>query len=488
MEKIKSLPEKYIALAVLIIWGAIFLLAGLIRVDPFGLDEGAARALILNWSISDNIVNPIFILGAPDFRAILFAPIGIYWSGSMLAAKIFSLVISFLAAWLLYRWSRRTDNSETALLATALFLISPFIVGQIDSMGAAPYLLLAFALGAWLDNAYRKTEKYFGAWYFLQLLWIAIVVSLHPTGLAYPAALAYRWYKQPHEHKTSRHVFIGIFLAVFFSLAITWGWHDLQWFSNPFAALSLAVQGGIVISAEQINWVPGIIAAFILGVIFVLDKETMGKDFLGSIFMLAILIGVIAADQVWASLVYTFVIYRAVALLNNWNQQRESTSYIGQKGGLIIVAFVTATFFMIQAKTHALDIKYERLSQEDELILTLANIARDKDKPFRAASQWPGRTMIATRRDVLPLPPAFSDGDELYEKAISQLTHILFNPYDKDNQQLAKNMAMLVSQTTTLELNRSGALVAVTKNDVKLHSRPNQELQKEQSPQDANKE
>lgn len=474
MEKLKSLPEKYIALAVLVIWGGIFLLGGLVNLAPFGLDEGAARALILNWSVSDNIVNPIFIMGAPDFRALLFAPIGIYWSGSMLAAKVFSLIISFFAAWLLYRWSKKTADGETALIASALFIISPALVSQIDSMGAAPYILLAFAIGAWLDNAYRNTERYFGAWYFLQLIWIFIVISLHPVGLAYPLALAYRWYKTPHETKKNRHVFVGIFIAMLFSIAITMGWDNLNWLSNPFAALSLAVKGGVVISAEQINWVPGIIAAFFLGILLVVDKKRSSEDFLGSMLLISMLIGLFLADQVWATIVYTFIIYRGVARLNEWNMQRGQNSFLGQKGALTAITFIAATFFMIQAKAHAFDIKQERLTREDELILQLTHFARDKDQPFRAASQWPGRTMLATRRDVLPLPKAYADGEELYENAVKHLTHVLFNPYDNKNQQLAKNMATLVGVTTTTELNPSGVLVTINKHEVELHKRPNQ--------------
>lgn len=474
MENVKNIPEKYIGLGILLVWGGLFLLFDLVRLDAFGLDEGAARALILNWSVSDNIVNPIFVLGAPDFRALLFLPIGAYWSGNMMAAKIFSLIISFAAAWLLYNWAKKRENNEAATIASALFLVSPIIVQQIDSMGAGPYLLLAFAVGAWLDNSYRKTAKYFGGWYFLQLVWIAIVVTIHPIGLAYPLALAYWWYSRPHTDKSGRHVFIGIFIATVIAIAMKLGWQGLAWFSNPFAVLSTSLQGGIIGSAEEINWIPGIIASFVLAILVYIERARLSQDFLGLMLLSSLFIGIFAADAVWATFVITFVIYSGTARLSEWNNTK--TSFIGQKGTLIAITFVTLTFFMVQAKHHAIDNKLGILSPEDELIQTLSRMASDKDQPFRAASQWPGRSMLATKRDVLPLPPAFSSAEELYEKAVSGVTHILFNPYTSDNSGLAKHLAMLTSRTETAALNKFGVLIKVNDHKVTLHTRLNEEI------------
>lgn len=478
MENLKQIPEKYVALGVLLLWGGLFLTLGLVRFDAYGIDEGAARALILNWSVADNIINPIFVLGAPDFRALLFAPIGIYWSGNMIAAKVFSILITFFAAWLLYRWIKKLENGEVAIVATALFLISPVVVQQVDSMGAGPYLLLAFALGAWLDAAYRKSPIYFGGWYFLQLVWIAVVVTIHPIGLAYPLALAYWWFSRPQETKQSRHVYVGIFIATVIAIAMTLGWHDLSWFNNPFTALSTNLQGGIIGSAEDINWVPGIISAFVLSILLFTERTRLSQDFLGLMILISIVIGIFLADSVWATFVFTMIIYSGTARLAGLNQDK--TSFIGQKGTFITVIFISLTFFMVQAKTHAIDNKLGILSPEDELLQTLSRIASDETKPFRAASEWPGRAMLATRRDVLPLPPAFESAEELYEKAVSGVTHILFNPYARDNAPLAQHLANLVGYTETSALNRVGALITVTQHKVTLHTRLNEAVAPEE--------
>ncbi|MDH5544358.1 MAG: hypothetical protein OEZ43_02130 [Gammaproteobacteria bacterium] len=469
----KVIPEKYLALLSLIVWGALVLGLGLVRFDAYGLDEGAARALMLNWSVADNIVNPIFVLGAPDFRALMYLPIGLYWTGSILATKVFSIIIAFIGAFFLYRWTKRLDNSESALVATALYLVSPIVLTQIDSLGAGLYVILAFALGSWLDNAYRQTDRYFGAWYFLQLVWIAVVIGLHPIGLAYPLALIYRWYSTPHPQKKSRHIFVGIAISSFFSLAITMGWPSVDWFNNPLTSLSLSLDGSIVQSTEHINWVPGVILAFLASILLVTEINTIKSDVLCSMLAIAMVIGIVTGDATWATLVVTYAIYRGIPRLIAWNSRKEAGSFLGQKGATIVVAFVLSTFFMLQAKEHWRDIKLQVLTPEDELIENLSSIALDKDSAFRAASQWPGRTMIATRRDVLPLPPGFNSAEELYENAVKGVTHILFDPYDKNNVDLARNLAQLVSVTETLALNRDAALVRVKEHNVQLHIRPN---------------
>src|SRR3990172_241812 len=147
LDTLSRFIARYWGLAVLLLWGGLALWRE--RSTPYGLDEGAARALLLNWSVAGDVVNPIVIFGVPDFRALIFIPLGIYWPGSLIAAKAFTLLVTFVAAALLYRWSRRSLSQETALVATGLLLIAPLTLAQADALAAGPYLLLMFGLGAW---------------------------------------------------------------------------------------------------------------------------------------------------------------------------------------------------------------------------------------------------------------------------------------------------------------------------------------------------
>lgn len=449
------IPARYWNLLILVIWGGLVLL--LLRQDGYGLDEGAARALLLNWSIVDNIANPIVIFGVPDFRALLFIPVGIYWSGSLLAAKVFTLILTFIAALLLYQWSMRTLGKEVALLATGLLLISPITVQQIDSLAAGPYLLLVFALGAWLDDSYRAVNRPMGGKFFTQMLLVAISVSLHPAGLAYPFALLWRWYKDPLDKTQQRHIYVGIAVAVLFTLLLRMGWQGLEWWSNPFNALTNAVLGPSVEGGLDTRLWMGVVVAIIGVTVIISARRQLLGDLLGSTLLGGILIGALSADPAWAMLVLVMVLYYGFALLITINQSLGTHSLVGQRGIVMAVLLIMATLFMNIDKAYYSYTRSGILPPQDQLIHTLA-LQAEADKPFRAVSQWPARTMIAVKRDVLPLPPAAKDGAGLL-KMLPTITHLMFDPYASQNKRLAANVAELPGTFETLALQPGGVIL-----------------------------
>lgn len=452
------------------VWAGALLGFGVIRLDTFGIEEGSARALLLNWAVSDNLINPVLTMGLPDFRALLFVPVGIYWAGNMLAAKILTLAIGFFGVALLYRWASGLVGSEAALVASALLVVSPALVGQIDAMGTGPFLILGFAMGVWLDKAYRAIPGYFGGWYFCQVLWIGVLVTLHPMALAYPVALAWRWLKHPDERKTSRHMFIGIAVATSLALVLTRGWNDIGWLSNPIKALGNATMGGVQLGTDDIRWVLGTFMAGLALSLLWLARRKLTTDFGGTVLVASIALGSIAADGAWATLVMALVLYFGVEKLISLNQMFGIRSFIGQRGLLTTIVFVTCTWFMVEAKAHAAAIASETLSPQDDLIRLLGEEASHKDRPFRAASQWPGRSMLVARRDVFPLPPASLEKEEL-RKALKGLTHMAFDPFDKRYKPLADKLADMVESTETLALQKGGVLLAIRDNSVKLELR-----------------
>lgn len=466
-----NLLEKYWGLLVCLIWGAGYLLFGLVSLGPYGLEEHAARGLLLNWTISDNVINPIVISEVPDFRALLFIPVGTYWSGSMLAAKVFSMLVGFFAITLLYHWTVRTANKETALIASALLLVSPMLMTQIDALASGAYLLMGFAIGAWLDRAYRAKEGYYGGWYFGQMIFVAVLITMHPVAVAYPLALLWYWQKNPLEHKNSRHMFVGLAIATSLAMTIRGGWDDIPWFTNPVESMARIMEGGVIWSIEDLAWAPAIIAAILLIVVLIADRRFLTKDLLGSIFFIAILLGLVCADKSWALIAITLLVYRGTFHLINLNQSTNKQSFIGQRGGVAIVAFVVATFFMLEGKSHAISNKIEALGPEDELIQQVARIAADESKPFRAASQWPARTMLAAKRDVFPLPPG-DMSDEDFQASLKTLTHLVFDPFDPKFKPLAAHLANMSSDTETIALMTAGTIIEVRNHGLTSNNRP----------------
>jgi len=486
MNQTKIILQNYWGYIALFAWIGIAIIFDLVRTSPFGLDEEAARGLLYTWTIADNVVNPIVIFGVPDFRALLYAPIGAYWPGNLLAAKIMNLVIAFLAISMLYRWARRTCRGETALIASALIIISPLLIQQVDSLSAGPYIILGFTLGVWLDTAYRKNDKYFGGWYFTQLLWVAILTTLHPIALAYPLAIAWSWYKNPHETKKSRHVYVGLAISFVLAMLIHGIWRDISFFGNPIETLAISLQGSVIWSLEDINWWPGIIAGALLAILVAIDIKPLKGDLLGQTLLLSIFIGLALPDKNWALIAMVYLLYRGIHHLIEFNQGRDSNSLIGQRGLVFTVALIFSTYFMLQDKNHALTIKHALLSPVDELIQSLMIEAADNTKPFIVASQWPGRTMIATKRDAFPLPPGFDDSEKMLT-ALKSVTHLTFDPFAEQNKPLAEAIGNLGGETETLALLKGGAIVVVRNHHVELTTQQRLALQEKTGDDSADK-
>jgi len=457
---LSRIPEKYLALITLCLWGAIILYSGGVRFDTFALDEGAAHALLLNWSLSDQVVNPIATYGGPDFRALLFIPLGIYWPGSIIAAKVFTIIIMFMAGLGLYYWSRGQQSAENALLAGGLLLIAPVTLQNVDHITIGPYLLLMFGLGTWIDRQYRHSAHAISSLYFTQCVLVAITVTLNPMGLAYPAALAWHWYKTPKSGKQQKQVWLGIAIAVIIVLVMQTGWIALQWLDNPAKSLDQAFWGyGIYPAMNDSYWFGYVLLAIFLGVV-VFNAKAALSNLMGSMLLASSVIGLLVADMSWALVSTAVILYYGIALLIKLNQKISLHSFIGQRGLVMFIIFILATVFMLADKDHVRQIKSELLSSQDQLIATLAKVAEDKDQPFLAASQWPARTMIVCKRDVLHLPPAAASGEALL-KSIKGVTHVMFDHRDPTNSQLAKNFAEVTSQTETLSIQDGGVIIKI---------------------------
>ena len=447
---------RYWGLAVLLLWGGLALWLG--QRAPYGLDEGAARALLLNWSVAGDVVNPIVIFGVPDFRALIFIPLGIYWSGSLIAAKVFTLLITFAAATLLYRWSRRSLNQETALVATGLLLIAPLTLVQADALAAGPYLLLMFGLGVWLDHGYRAEPRPLGGRYFTQMLLVATTVTLHPAGLAYPAALLWHWYKNPLDTRQQRHMYIGVTLAVLFALLLQAGWHGLSWWRNPLMPLAAVLLGSGQETGAAVT-VTGLLVAVLAVLVIALNARKLLDDFMGAMLVLALLFGAAAADDAWAMLTLVVILYYGLPKLIAFNESLGSPGYVGKRGGVFALLVIAATWFMTVDRNYYQAVQQEWLSPHDRLIHTLVTEQADK-KSLRVASQWPARTMIACKCEVLPLPPAAKDGETLltYLKGI---THIVVDPSAPENRKLGLNIAEVGGRLETVALQPGGVILKV---------------------------
>lgn len=462
-----SIPSHYWGYFGLALWaGAALLILGH---DPYGLNGGAAKSLLLTWSIADQIASSVVTFGTPDLRALLFLPTGFLWTGNIFAAKVLTILLLGIASWLLYFWKRDTDNAECALVATGLLIISPLILILTDSLSPGVYLLIAFSFGAWLDKAYRANPKSFGGWYFAQLFICAFSVSLHPIGIAYPLTLLWAWRTEPLDKKQQKFFLIGISATVLLMLIISMGWPDLHWLHNPLKSLGEILTPHLPSNDDQSTYrlVAGTALLALLAVVVAKQFRLILADFIGRIFLTGLAIGILVGDLAWSLIALCTILYFGLPLLL---RSKHSQGFMKQRGGALFLILICSTLFMQADKHHYAAKKSGILSEQDQLIKTLAEHAENNRQAeekgdsqierIRVASQWPSRTMIACKCDTLPLPPAAkTPTDQL--KMLRGITHVLLDPKQTENLALVRNLSLLGGIIETISLQPGGAILHI---------------------------
>ncbi len=468
-----KISQRYWAYLALIIWGA--LIYQLLNKDSYGINESAARILLLVWSVADHVVSPAVTWGFPDFRAIFLAPVGFLWTGSLLATKVFTLLFMAGAVWSVHAWRRQSGASESALLASALLLISPLLIQQINSLSVFPFLLLTFALGSWADQNYRNTPLAFGGRYFAQLFLCLASVTFHPAGLAYPAALAWSWYRSPTDAKQQKYLLSGIAVIVFLGVALPFGWNNIEWFGNPLLRLSELVLGAADTSSDSsiLPWITG--AAMLLVLLWIIWRQAqeLWVDLLGRTLLMAFAFSIFNSDSTWSLLALSLGLYWGFPLLLQTGAINSAAA--GFKRNLaLLVFFVLATAFMLLNKTSYQFMGMNNISPSDNLIRAITEVSAEFEKKvaksvtdkttFRVASQWPGRTMLACRCDTLPLPPSAKDEQELLAM-LRGVNYLMFDPRNPANLSLARNLSMLNGTSVeVLAMQTGGVIIAVKHN------------------------
>lgn len=445
------------------------ILVGLtLRDSPYGLTEEGAKALLLAWSIGDQVASSVLALGAPDIRAVFFLPLGFFWPGQVIAAKVVTLLAMGGAGVALYGWRRRDGQDEAALLATGLLLIAPLTVESIDALSAAPFLLAICAAAFWLNQMLGRERGALGGSFFGQLFLCGAAVSLHPAGLAYPAALWLTWWTKPPDVRHRAYFLLGIPLVVALVIAMRLGWPGTAWGQNPLPAAAAVFIGSRAESAlSSEDWFIGCIVLALTVAVALHECRRLLADLTGSTLLLGVLFGAVAADQTWGLLVLALVLYAGVPWLLRACAPLAGRGLLIQRGWLWLLLLLISTAFMGIHKADYEAGRDNRLSVQDELIhsfaerisgLQTADQAGGKPAaPILVASSWPARTSIACKCGGLPLPPVAKDPED--QLAMMRGVSYLILADSRDNRALANNFAELGRRVEVLSRQPGGVIL-----------------------------
>lgn len=457
----------YLSLA---LWAILMIL--LLRHSPYVLDEGGAKALLLDWSIGDQVASSVVTLGLPDMRAILWLPLGFLWPGQIIVAKVVLIAVLAWTAYGLYGWRRQTGSEEVALLATGLLLIAPVSLQQIDTLSPGVLLLAVFTAGYWLDRAYREAPRHFGGLYFAQLALCAFAVSLHPAGLAYPLSLAWAWRTKPLDRIQQRYFYAGIAVVSFIALLLRWGWPDLGGWQNPLRQAVTWITASDLESPELDTgeWAAGLVLTGLLVMLLIGQRRLFWNDLLGRSLWWGTVLGAFLCDASWGFLAVSLLCYGGFEWLLKPRELLTGKGFFLQRGWLLLLVVILSTLFMRSDRIWYEQGKSGVMTAQDQLIRQFADdvdrtrvAMEEKRLPMpriRVASQWPARTMIACRCDALPLPPTAKD-PEAQLAMMRGLTHLIVAPNAQKNIGLVQNLSQLGTSVETVSLQPGGVILKV---------------------------
>ncbi len=486
------IPNGFWALSILVLWGLG--VVALLDRTPYGLDEATARALLVLWSASDHVAAPVVTLSVPDFRALFLLPAGILFSGSLVAAKLATLLYLVAGVLLLFLRRRAQGDTEAPLLASGLLLLSPLAINAIDRIAVGPYLLVTFLAGAWADESYRTHRLRFGGFFFAQLLFSIAAITLHPAGLAYPLVLLWSWVRNPPPEpqapgvipgRERTHVLIGLVVAMLLGLALAWGWPLQHWFANPVRALGA---DGFSFPRESLStgampWLLGALGTAALAAVLVGMRRSLREDRFAATLVLATAIGLATGDSTFALLAFVLILYWGFPQLlrvHLGHGQSAAGGFASQRGMAFVALLALSTAFLVIDRGHYSNerLGLQTLSPHDQLISALSDAvqveqakrererrpgvmsAADRAKAsVKVASQWPGRTMIACGCSTLPLPPASRELGA-FAANLHGLDYVIFDPRTPQNRPLSQDFAMLGgANSTTVALQEGGVVL-----------------------------
>ncbi|MDQ6979640.1 MAG: hypothetical protein Q9M09_05585, partial [Mariprofundaceae bacterium] len=386
----------------------------LFRYDLYGMEEAATRALLINWSIIHQIASPIALFGVPDMRGFLFVLLDLHWAGSLIAAKVFSMLILFASILMLYRWGERRHSAEATMIACGVLPLLPISIMQADAVGGGIYLLLALVAMSWLHEVIRESPFNVPGQMFLQAVLLGFAISIHPFALAALGVLLFLWWRDTDQPvKKRRNVTIALLIGSTIPLLLRMGWPDAAPLDGAFLPfVSQIVLGPDLLSASvDMRMGVGIMLMTALCatvLVFIMRKK---HDTLAWFLVLGLLFGTLHINAAWLFMAAVTLLYLGAPALIALNQRIGWEGLVGQRGLVLLVLFIVTTTAMITDRRYQEIEQHHLMGEVDHAIALLSAEAANRDVKFLAASEWPARTMLATKRDVFPLPHV-KDGED----------------------------------------------------------------------------
>ncbi|MDQ6959788.1 MAG: hypothetical protein Q9M27_02075, partial [Mariprofundaceae bacterium] len=332
----------------------------------------------------------------------------------------------------------------------------PLTISQIDSLGAGNILILACILCYWSAGYYRASVHPMPGNYFVLMLLIALASSMHPAGVGMAIGLA--WHETRVHRPAQRKriaLLIGLGVMLSFVLASRTGWPSLEFFINPIPGLATVLEGDLT---DAPSFGLGMLVLGLLLLALFAGVRRMRGDLFSSMLLGGIMVGAACADTAWAELVLTYILFEGLHGLVLVNNRFGGHGLMRRRGIVAVCVLVLTLGFMIGDKQRFLFNQAHGMHRVDSLIARLGGLTAGMKDRTLVASQWPGRTMLATRRGALPLPPVRMDDPQAFLHQMHGVTFLVYDHHDPRMKAMNRQVAELSNSIKT-EAILSGGII-----------------------------
>jgi len=147
--------------------------------------------------------------------------------------------------------------------------------------------------------------------------------------------------------------------------------------------------------------------------------------------------------------VLTYILFEGLHGLVLVNNRFGGHNLIRRRGMVAVCVLAISMGFMLVDKQRFLFNRAHGMHRVDSLIARLSDLTSDRKDKGMVASQWPGRTILATRRDALPLPPVRKDDPDGFLRQMHGVRFMMFNHHNPRMKAMNRQVAELSNRIKT---------------------------------------
>ena len=193
----------------------------------------------------------------------------------------------------------------------------------------------------------------------------------------------------------------------------------------------------------------GLLASGLLLIAILAGMRRSRTDLFSAMLLGGVIVGLVSANEAWAELALTYILFEGLRALIQLNDRFGGQGLLRRRGLAAMLVMLLSTGFMLTDKQYFLSNRAHEMHQVDSVIARVAKLTAGMDAQTMVAIQWPGRTMLATRRGALPLPPLHKDNPDAFLHQMRGVSLLVYDPNSPGKKAMNRQVAELSNRIRT---------------------------------------